>query len=101
MNYKFHYLNRLGSGSTVLRLTVGLTVPAVSIAVDGHSEFFTLLTVVNMLGVICGVMLYRFRLNKEGSIAPSITQSAGVSEHPELIRAVKPPPLATSTRLGT
>jgi hypothetical protein len=87
------------SESTVFRLTVGLIVPAVSIAVDGHSDFFTLLTVTNLLGVICGVTLYRSRLNKEGSVGPSFTQSAGLAEHLELMR--EPFPSATSTPLGT
>jgi hypothetical protein len=51
-----------------------------------------------VLGVVCGVMLYRFRLNKERSIGPSLTHSIGVSEHPELMQGVAPLPSATSTR---
>jgi len=65
MNSVFQLLNRVESLGTLVRLAMLLTVPAASLSVQtGSPLFFTLVMLTNLIGVICGVALYKVRLAK-------------------------------------
>jgi hypothetical protein len=65
MNSVFQLLNRVESMSTLIRLAMLLTLPAAALSVEASSPlFFTLVMLTNVVGVVCGVVLFKVRLAK-------------------------------------
>jgi len=84
----FRFWNRVESIITLVRLTILLTVPAASLAVQGRSPlFFALVMLTNLLGVVSGVILFKFRLAMQPATLLSFTQSAPARGRPQLRRA--------------
>jgi uncharacterized membrane protein YpjA len=87
MNSIFRFLNRIESLSTAVRLAFLLTVPAALLATKGRAPlFFALLMLTNLLGVIFGVILFRFRFKKQPATLLSFTQSVPLRGRQQLRR---------------
>jgi hypothetical protein len=82
------FWDRVESLILPVRLTMLLTVPAALLAIEGRSfPFFALVMLTNSLGVLVGVILFRFRLEKQVSPLLLNIASAPVRGRAHLRRA--------------